>query len=50
MAALKKRGRIWWVKIYSNGKHIEESLGTDDLREARKQAKLIEARHTVGVQ
>ena len=52
MAGLKKRGRIWWVRFYVNvnGKRIEKSLGTEDPRDARRQAKTIEARQTLGIQ
>lgn len=34
MGSLYKRGKIWWVKYYRNGRPIRESTGTDKEKEA----------------
>ena len=36
MGSLYKRGTIWWVKYYRNGRPIRESTGTDKEGEARR--------------
>jgi hypothetical protein len=28
MAAMYRRGCVWWVKYYLNGRRIQQSLGT----------------------
>jgi hypothetical protein len=37
MASLYKRGKVWWVKSYRNGKIVRTSLKTTDKVEARRQ-------------
>ncbi len=36
MGSLYKRGNIWWVKFYRNGKCYRESSGTDKKIIAKK--------------
>ncbi len=42
MGSLYRRGNIWWVKYYRNGRPIRESTGTDKETEAKRFLKLRE--------
>lgn len=35
MASLYKKGKIYWIQYYRNGKRFQESLKTDDRKEAK---------------
>lgn len=35
MGQLRKRGGVWWIRYYRNGKRLEESAGTSKHDEAR---------------
>ena len=39
MGMIYKRGTIWWVKYYVNGRPVRESTGTDKVLEAKKMLK-----------
>jgi integrase len=41
MSSLYKRGSIWWVKSYRNGKMVRTSLKTTDKAEARRLMKAL---------
>jgi hypothetical protein len=36
MGSLYRRGNVWWVKYYANGRAIRESTGTEKETEARR--------------
>ena len=36
MGSLYKRGKMWWIKYYKNGKPYRESTGTDKKMVAKK--------------
>ena len=42
MGSLYRRGNVWWVKYYRNGRPIRESTGTDRETEAKRFLKLRE--------
>ncbi len=42
MGSVYKRGNVWWVKYYRNGRPIRESTGTDKETEAKRFLKLRE--------
>ncbi len=42
MGSLYRRGTIWWVKYYRNGRPIRETTGTDKETEAKRFLKLRE--------
>lgn len=42
MGQLKRRGRIWWIRYYKNGKRYEESSGSTKEAEARSLLRLRE--------
>jgi len=42
MGSLYRRGNIWWIKYYRNGRPIRESTGTDKQTEAKRFLKLRE--------
>jgi integrase len=46
---LYRRGRVWWVKYYVNGRPVRESTGTGDQRKAEKFLKDRTARVTAGL-
>jgi integrase len=48
MGSLYKRGDIWWVKYYWNGRPIRESTGTEKETEARRMLKEREGRVATG--
>ncbi len=48
MGSLYKRGDIWWVKYYQNGKSIRESTGTEKEAEAKRFLKLREGQVAQG--
>lgn len=35
MGELKKRGKVWWIRYYRNGKRYEASSGSTKQGEAR---------------
>jgi hypothetical protein len=35
MGELKRRGQIWWIRYYKNGKRCEESSGSTKEAEAK---------------
>ena len=35
MGQLRKRGEIWWIRYYRNGRRYEESAQTDKWEKAR---------------
>jgi integrase len=41
MASLYKRGNVWWVKSYRNGKMVRTSLKTTDRVEAKRRMKEV---------
>lgn len=49
MGELKKRGRIWWIRYYRNGKRQEESSGSTKEAEARTLLKQREGDIAKGV-
>jgi hypothetical protein len=48
MGSLYKRGEIWWVKYYENGRPRRESTGTEKETEARRFLKEREGRVATG--
>jgi integrase len=48
MGALYKRGNIWWIKYYANGRPVRESAGTEKARKARSLLKEREGRVATG--
>ena len=48
MGALYKRGNIWWIKYYVNGRPVRESAGTDKERKARTLLQEREGRAATG--
>ena len=48
MGSLYKRGNVWWVKYYRNGRPIRESRGTEKETEARRVLKEREGRVATG--
>src|SRR5215470_10181653 len=49
MGALYKRGTIWWIKYYANGRPVRESTGTDKEKEAERILKQKEGRVAAGL-
>jgi len=45
MASLYRRGKVWWVKSYRNGKMVRTSLKTTDKTEARRRMKEMESQY-----
>jgi hypothetical protein len=48
MGALSRRGEIWWVKYYENGRPSRESTGTTKETEAKRFLKEREGRVAAG--
>jgi hypothetical protein len=48
MGSLLRRGNIWWVKYYQNGRPIRESIATTKETEAKRFLKEREGRVTMG--
>lgn len=48
MGSLYKRGTVWWVKYYANGRPIRESTGTKKETEAKRFMKEREGRVAMG--
>jgi hypothetical protein len=48
MGTLYRRGNIWWVKYYANGRSMRESTGTEKETEARRFLKEREGRVAMG--
>jgi integrase len=48
MAAIYRRGRVWWVKYYLNGQRIQQSLNTPLERIARQKQREMEFRLSIG--
>jgi integrase len=48
MGMVYKRGRIWWIKYYRNGKSYRESSGSTKENEARRKLKLREGQIAEG--
>jgi integrase len=48
MGSLYKRGTIWWIKYYANGRPIRESTGMEKETEARRILKEREGRVAIG--
>jgi integrase len=48
MGSLYKRGRVWWVKYYANGRPVRESTGTEKEKAARDYLKAREGRVATG--
>lgn len=48
MGALYKRGNVWWVKYYANGRSVRESTGTEKESEAKRFLKAREGRVAMG--
>ena len=48
MGMLYKRGTIWWIKYYANGRPIRESTGTEKETEASRFLKAKEGRVATG--
>jgi hypothetical protein len=48
MGSLYRRGTIWWVKYYENGRPRRESTGTEKETEARRFLKEREGRVATG--
>src|SRR5262245_25978605 len=48
MGALFKRGNIWWVKYYANGRPIRESTGSEKETEAKRFLKFREGQVAQG--
>jgi hypothetical protein len=42
MGELKRRGQIWWIRYYKNGKRYEESSGSTKEAEAKSLLRLRE--------
>jgi integrase len=48
MGSLYKRGNVWWIKYYANGRPIRESTDTEKETEARRILKEREGRVAMG--
>jgi hypothetical protein len=48
MGSLFKRGNLWWVKYYQNGRPIRESTGSQRETEAKRFLKLREGQVAQG--
>jgi len=48
MGQLYKRGSVWWVKYYVNGRPVRESTGTDKEKAAERLLKEREGRVAIG--
>jgi len=48
MGSLYKRGHVYWIKYYANGRPVRESAGTEKEQEARRLLKQREGRVAVG--
>jgi integrase len=48
MGSLYKRGNVWWIKYYANGRPIRESTGMEKETEARRILKEREGRVAIG--
>jgi hypothetical protein len=48
MGSLYRRGDVWWIKYYANGRPIRESTGTEKETEARRVLKEREGRVAIG--
>ena len=48
MGSVYKRGNIWWIKYYVNGRPVRESTGTEKETEARRLLKEREGRVAIG--
>ena len=49
MGELRKRGNVWWMRYYRNGRRFEESARTDNYETARDTLKTIEGDIAKGV-
>jgi hypothetical protein len=49
MGSLRKRGGVWWIRYYRNGKRYEESAHTDKEKKARSVLRLREGDVEKGV-
>src|SRR4029453_18575425 len=49
MGQLRKRGGVWWIRYYRNGRRFEESARTNKKEEARDLLKRIEGEIAKGV-
>jgi integrase len=49
MGELRKRGNVWWIRYYRDGRRIEESAKTGKYEEAREQLKLREGDIAKGI-
>ena len=49
MGALKKRGGVWWIRYYRNGRRLEESAKTGKKSEAQRLLKVREGDIAKGV-
>jgi integrase len=49
MGSLRKRGDVWWIRYYRNGKRYEQSTRTKREKVARKKLKLIEGEIAKGL-
>ncbi len=43
MASIYKRGRLYWIKYYDNGRQVEYSLKTDSLQIAKEHQRRVES-------
>jgi integrase len=48
MGSLYKRGSVWWIKYYANGRPVRESTGTEKETEARRMLREREGRVAMG--
>jgi hypothetical protein len=48
MGSLYRRGKVWWVKYYANGRPVRESTGTEKETEAKRFLKAREGRVATG--
>ena len=48
MGMVYKRGNVWWVKYYVNGRPVRESTGTDMVLEAKKMLKERDGKAVTG--
>ena len=49
MGQLRKRGGVWWIRYYRDGRRHEESARTDKYEEAQRQLKLREGDVAKGI-
>ena len=49
MGSLRKRGDIWWIRYYRNGRRFEESARTEKKTDAERLLKLREGDVAKGV-